>query len=121
MTGACSLWIAALSLFAVGLGSRVALMRRNGVSEGRDEAIRAHANLVENAPLFCVLLLGADLLGGAPGVVHSFGAVFVAARLWHAWGLSSSLGRTHGRFYGIAVTWSAMAALAVWVGWLGMR
>ena len=51
--------------------------------------------------------------GAASVLIHTLGAVFVVARAWHAQGLSSSAGRTAGRFYGTLITLLVIAALSV--------
>ncbi|MCZ8132880.1 MAG: MAPEG family protein [Steroidobacteraceae bacterium] len=122
MNGAITGLYAALTTFLlIVLGWRIAKLRmrhRVGLGDGGvpelQQAIRAHGNLVEYAPLALLLLLAAELGGAAPApVLHSLGAAFVAARVAHAFGLSRSPGRSPGRFFGTLLTWLAMLTLAV--------
>jgi len=68
------------------------------------QAIRAHANLAEQAPLALLLLALAEALG-APGLaVIGLGGVLLLARLASAWGLSRSLGQSSARQGGAGMT-----------------
>lgn len=51
---------------------------------------RRHGNLIENAPMFLILLTLLELLGGSPTAVLVLGAIFVVARFSHALALSSA-------------------------------
>lgn len=111
---------AALVLLQVVLAFRVSVHRRRtkiGIGDGGDaglaQAIRVHANLVENAPPFVLLLLLAEATSALPVVaLHAIGVLFVLARFGHAWGYSKSTGRTPGRFFGILTSWGVLVVLA---------
>lgn len=85
-----------------------------------ERAVRVHGNFAEYAPLFVVLLLVAELNGGAPVPLHVLGGAFVLARIGHALGLGRSSGVSKGRFYGTLVTWVALLVLAVLNIWLAL-
>jgi uncharacterized membrane protein YecN with MAPEG domain len=68
-------------------------------------AIRAHANLTENAPLALILLLAVEVQGFSATVVHALGGVLVIGRALHAFGLSRYEGASAGRAVGILLTW----------------
>ncbi|HWJ06634.1 MAG TPA: MAPEG family protein [Steroidobacteraceae bacterium] len=109
--------LAGILLVALALNVvRFRLGRRVGLGFGADgileQPVRVHANFAENAPVFLVLLLLAELAGLAAGWLHAAGVVFLAARLAHAFGLGSSPGRTPGRFLGSAGTWTVILALS---------
>jgi hypothetical protein len=114
------LYAALLALLVIVLGYRIVGLRRSlrvGIGDGGQpalmQAIRAHANLVEYAPIGLVMLLAAELSAAAPAVVlHGIGAAFVLARAGHAFGLSTNPNRSPGRFYGTLVTWIVLIALA---------
>lgn len=84
------------------------LATKIGVGSGGDQEleqrVRAHGNLVETAPLALILLYLIEQTGLSSMYVHGLGAVFVAARLAHAQGMSSTTGRSAGRLYGSLVT-----------------
>lgn len=57
------------------------------VAGGHDDAffraVRAHANTLENVPIFVVLSLACMLLGASPGATATLAWIFVGARLGH--------------------------------------
>ena len=84
---------------------------------GLKRAIRAHANLTENAPLALILLLAVEAQGFSATVVHVLGSVLVVGRVLHAFGLSRHEGRSTGRAVGILLTWVMIlvaSALAIY-------
>ena len=110
-----AVYAALIGLLAIALGLRVVMLRRRhrvGVGSGGNKdlslAIRAHANLLEQAPMALLLLLLLELSGERAGLVHALGALLVVARIIHAWGLSHREGTSFGRFYGTAVTWGVV-------------
>lgn len=50
-------------------------------------AVRAHGNNVEHVPMTLILLLLAELCGGASVALHIFGGALLVARLSHSVGL----------------------------------
>lgn len=88
-------------------------LNENNASPQMRCAIRAHANAVENIPLALLLLLFLELNQLTPWLMHIFGLSLLLARGLHAWGLSRHSGPSFGRFYGTALTWLCMAAMAV--------
>lgn len=72
----------------------------DGGNEQLLQAIRRHANLTENAPLFLMLLVMIEVIGGSGIAVASLGGAFVVARLAHAYGLSQGSGPNAGRAVG---------------------
>jgi len=109
-----------LGVLLLVLSGRVIYLRRThlvgiGAGEHRDleKAIRAHANLIEYAPLALVLM--ALLEGnGVPGwQLHVLGASLVVSRHLHAWGLSRHSGSSIGRLVGILGTLLVILAASV--------
>ncbi|MDX1453092.1 MAG: MAPEG family protein [Oleiphilaceae bacterium] len=92
-------------------GEGIALGDEKG-SRAMKSAVRAHANAVENIPVALVLLLMLELNHLTPWLLNVFGIVLLASRVAHAWGLSRANGPSPGRFYGTAITWLCMAAMA---------
>jgi uncharacterized membrane protein YecN with MAPEG domain len=80
------------------------LATKIGVGSGDDaelkQRVRAHGNLVESAPLALILLYLIEQSGLSAMYVHALGATFIAARIAHAQGMSTTTGRSAGRFYG---------------------
>ena len=109
-----------LGLLLVVLSIRVVRMRdrfKTGIGSGGEpelaRAIRVHGNFVEYVPLSLILLATLEIQGAAVWVLHFFGAALLLGRVLHAWGLSSSEGRTPGRFLGTLLTWLSLAGLSV--------
>ncbi len=114
------LYAGVLALLLVALSFRVAQRRMRykiGVGSGDnpdlERAIRVHGNFVEYVP-FALLLMGLyESVGGPAWAVHAAGITLVLARLLHAVGLTTSAGRTPGRFTGIMATWLLIAVLGI--------
>lgn len=109
-----------LGIVLIVLSYRVASRRMKfkiGVGTGNspelERAVRVHGNFIEYVP-FTLLLLGLYETGGGPAwAVHAAGILLVAARVAHAAGLTSSPGRSPGRFGGVVTTWLLILALSV--------
>lgn len=88
------------------------------VGDGGDEALlykmRRHGNLIENAPIFLILLTFLEISGGSTNVVIGLAVLFVAARLSHAYALSGPGKPIAARGFG------AMGTLACILGAAGM-
>ncbi len=115
-----SFYAGLLGLLALALAYLVVKNRRRakvGLGAGGDaaleRAIRVHGNFSEYAPLVLVLLGLAELSGAPVWLLHTCGAVFVAARVAHAAGLSARSGISKGRFFGTLATWVVLLVLAV--------
>jgi uncharacterized protein len=68
------------------------------------QAIRAHSNLTEHAPIALLLLALAESSGAQRGWIVGIGGVLLLARLLSAWGLSRSLEESKPRNAGAAMT-----------------
>lgn len=91
-----------------------------GVTDDRDfeAAVRAHANLVEYAPIGLLMLAIAELNGVPSGLVYWSGMALVVGRVLHAWGMINGRGGTHwARMVGIVLTWLAILATAILLLW----
>jgi hypothetical protein len=75
--------------------------------------MRAHANFTEYAPFILILIGLIELAGGSTLWLWIAGAVFVVARIAHAFGMDQT---TSGpsRAGGALATWVLMALLAGW-------
>jgi len=84
-----------LALLLVTLSFRVIALRGmpafkwfafgNNDEDGLQRAIRAQGNLIEYAPIFLILMLIAEMGGLKASTLHSYGAVFLVARLMHGY------------------------------------
>ena len=86
-----------LAFLQIFLGFLVGFKRlktKTGIGDGGNEAlarqIRVHGNLIENAPIFLILLVLLELTGTGKIMIAIIGTVFVFGRIAHAYGLSQS-------------------------------
>ena len=77
--------------------------------------IRAHANLMEYAPLVLLLMAFAESAGASKIAIYVLGTVLVVARLLSAWGLLHSVGPSFGRQAGASLTILTLFAASVLV------
>jgi uncharacterized membrane protein YecN with MAPEG domain len=113
-------YAAVIGLLAAALTVRVILNRvKTGVQAGDGgnaklaQAIRAHGNLTEQAPLALLLIVLLETTGAPAVLVHGLGIVLVVARLASAWGLSRSLGQSQGRQAGAGLTIGVLVVAAL--------
>jgi uncharacterized membrane protein YecN with MAPEG domain len=87
------------------------------------QAIRAHANFAEQAPLALILIGLAEVLGTRPWIVQVFGVVLVLARLASAIGLNRTLKNSPPRQLGASGTILVLivASLAILLALAGIR
>lgn len=88
-----------LALFQIILMLRVGLYRLNsniGIGSGGNDTlerrIRVHGNLIENAPIFLILLGLLEISGMGQGAIAGLGLAFFLARISHAYALSKTSG-----------------------------
>ena len=82
-----------LAILLVGLSFRVIALRGtpalkwfafgNDGEETLQRAVRGQGNLIEYTPIFLILLLVAEMGGLNENALHSYGTVFLVARLMH--------------------------------------
>ena len=105
--------------------SQVRHGQRIGIGDGGNPVlarrIRVHGNFVENVPIALVLLALLELAGLPEPWLVGFGTMLLAGRVLHAVGLSGSAGVSFGRFWGTALTWLALLAMALAGLWLVLR
>jgi uncharacterized protein len=76
------------------------------------QAIRAHGNFAEHAPLALLLIGLVEAFAYRSVVVNGLGVVLLAGRFLSAWGLNSSLKQTFGRQSGATLTILVIAVSA---------
>jgi len=120
-----AIYAAALGLLLIILSILVSRFRLKfnqglGVSEDLDfqATVRAHANLVEYAPIGLIMLAIAELNGVSVTLIYWIGLGFVVGRLLHAFGMVNGRGGPHkARMAGILLTWLAIVLLAFLLVW----
>jgi len=108
---ATALYAALLALLQIALAALVGRERiRSNISlgDGGDpallEAIRRHANFLEQVPLTLLLLALLELNGASPVAIHGLGGTLLLVRLIHPFGLDSSEANRLPRLIGAAGT-----------------
>jgi uncharacterized membrane protein YecN with MAPEG domain len=76
------------------------------------QAVRAHGNLIEHAPLALILLGLIEMQGAEVWVLHLLGSLFFLFRILHAYGLSISRESTPYRVVGALGSWLLMLAMS---------
>ena len=76
-------------------------------------AIRAHGNLIENAPLFLILLFLCELNKFDPLYLHAAGIIFFLGRLMHGIGFGFMLHSPILRIGGMSLTFLGFLILLV--------
>jgi uncharacterized protein len=67
-----------------------------------------------------VLLALLELAGSPSRWLWALGSLLLLARLLHAWGLSLGSGASFGRYWGTALTWMVLMALAIAAVWMAV-
>jgi uncharacterized protein len=93
-----------LTFRVIGLRVRLKVDAGDGGHAALSQAIRAHANLLELAPLALLLLAFAEWSIAWRGVIVALGVLLLVARLASAWGLSHSLELGSARKAGAGLT-----------------
>jgi uncharacterized membrane protein YecN with MAPEG domain len=115
-----ALYAAILGLLAAALTVNVILNRvRTRVDAGDGgvaklaQAIRAHANFTQQAPIALIVIALAEALGARTVAVHGLGAALLAARFASAYALNRSLSQTPLRQFGGGMSALIMLAASV--------
>jgi uncharacterized membrane protein YecN with MAPEG domain len=87
------------------------------------QALRAHGNFVEQAPLALILIGVAEMSGSRALIVNALGVALVVARLASAYALNRSLAQTPLRQFGggLSVLVAIAASAAIFLALAGIR
>jgi hypothetical protein len=107
-----ALWAGLLGILMLVLAARVVITRESEkviFGDGGNvlmlQRIRVHGNFTEYVPMGLLLVLLLELNGASAVLLHSLGGSLFVARVLHAFGLSTTTGRSPGRFVGTVLTW----------------
>jgi uncharacterized protein len=87
--GLCALLQTALTALVIRRRAQAGVSLQDGGDQQLLERIRAHGNFVETAPMALLLLALLEMNGLAASWIWGFGAMLVAGRMLHAYGLLS--------------------------------
>ncbi len=76
------------------------------------QSIRAHGNLIENAPFVIILMGLLEMQGVADWKLHLLGSLFFLFRIMHAYGVSISRESTPYRLVGTLGSWVIMVSMS---------
>lgn len=93
----------------------------DGGVDSMQQAIRVHANLLENVPIFLIGLGLAELMAGSTWMIAGLAAVFVIARVLHAVGYSRESGVSSGRLVGTLGTMLSILVVAGYLIWTAIE
>ncbi|WP_298693188.1 MAPEG family protein [uncultured Sphingomonas sp.] len=115
----------ALALVALWLAYRVVRVRMKAevmVGDGGHALLtarmRAQANFVEYTPFVLILMVLIEMAGGSAWGLRGVGALYVIARVLHAFGMDKQTMPAPLRGIGASATWLILFALAIWAIWL---
>jgi uncharacterized protein len=118
--GLCALLQTALTALVIRRRAQAGVSLQDGGDQQLIERIRAHGNFVETAPMALLLMALLEMNGLAVGLIWGFGAMLVAGRTLHAYGLLS--GRVAWpRLVGMSMTLFVISIEGVACLWLFAR
>ncbi len=87
----------------------------DGDDAGLGQAIRAQANFAEYVPMILILLGLAEVSGASGGLINSLGGGLLLGRVLHAYGMSQPRAKHITRKIGMALTWSSLLLVSVYL------
>ena len=113
------LYASLLTIMAVLLALKAGMSRGktntmlgNGDSSELLQSIRAHGNLIENAPFVIILMGLLEMQGVVDWKLHILGSLFFLFRILHAYGISISRESTPYRLVGTIGSWVIMVSMS---------
>jgi uncharacterized membrane protein YecN with MAPEG domain len=100
----------------IGLATNVVRFRARGARDTDKDlvlAVRIHGNNAEFVPLALLMMLIAELLGGASLGLHLAGGLLLLARVSHAVGMPRKAPNPL-RSFGVVATWGTIVALGIY-------
>jgi len=113
------LYASLLTIMAVLLALKTGMTRGktntmlgHGESSELLQSIRAHGNLIENAPFVIILMGLLEMQSVADWKLHILGSLFFLFRIMHAYGISISRESTPYRLAGTIGSWLIMVSMS---------
>jgi uncharacterized membrane protein YecN with MAPEG domain len=113
------LYASLLTIMAVLLALKTGMTRGktntmlgHGESSELLQSIRAHGNLIENAPFVIILMGLLEMQSVADWKLHILGSLFFLFRILHAYGISISRESTPYRLAGTIGSWLIMVSMS---------
>jgi uncharacterized protein len=115
--GLCALLQTALTALVIRRRTQAGVSLLDGGDRQLIERIRAHGNFVETAPMALLLMALLEMNGLAVSWIWGFGALLVAGRMLHAYGLLSGRG-VWPRLLGMSMTLFVISIEGVLCLWM---
>jgi len=111
---------AALTINVILNRGRAKATAGDGGSPALSQAIRAHCNFIEQAPLALVIIVLAEAAGARPLMINLFGAALLFSRICVALALTRTLDLTRLRVFGaglglVVLIAASITALLCWL------
>ena len=108
---------AILNIWIASRVSRLRAVHRISIGDGGNEALlrrmRAHANYVENMPIFLIMIALIELAGGDARILWAAGILFILSRILHAFGMDRP-SPSRLRMIGMIGSTTVLIGLAGW-------
>jgi uncharacterized membrane protein YecN with MAPEG domain len=133
MINATALYAGLFGLAYSVLSWRVSSMRMTKkipIFDGGDlemgRTIRVHANFIEYVPIFLIMLMSYEMLGGSHTMAYLYGLVFLVGRILHSYGLGfaekyskdfKKVSNQHFRAVGAVFTYLILLLLSLTLLW----
>lgn len=102
-----------LAIRAIGARRRAKLALGTGGDAALQRAVRVHGNFAEYAPFGLLLILLVGLAGWGAWAVHLLGALLLAGRAVHAYGVSQEQENFRYRIVGMMTTFGVLVGSAL--------
>lgn len=102
-----------LAIRAIGARRRAKLALGVGDDPALQRAVRVHGNFAEYAPFGLLLILLVGLAGWGAWAVHLLGALLLAGRVVHAYGMSQAKENFRYRIVGMMTTFGVLVGSAL--------
>ncbi len=111
--GILALLLMALSINVVRHRARTQISLGEGGDARLHEAGRVFGNCAEYVPIVLILMATAELNGASPTLLYVTGALILAGRVIHPFGITNDKPITVARVVSILLTWAAIGVGAV--------
>lgn len=111
--GLLGLMLIALAVHTIRARMRAKVSLGDGGDPALSQAIRAHGNFTEYAPMGLILLALAEAQGAPALALHLLGGALVLGRAAHAWGMTRPNPLHPARGLGMMLTFAAIGIAAL--------
>lgn len=114
LTSALAIWLLVVTAVVIKGRQSLSVSTGDGGDKIFNRRIRAHANLVEYAPIFVILIGVSELQGGNAIVISILAVAFFLGRLAHGYAFAFTDKNMKMRVRGMMMTLLSIAAIALY-------